>query len=417
MNMKKKIALISSIALVSVGLLAGCSSGKDDSKKATDSDKVTFWYMGDGSKEIQPILNDFEKESGVKVDIQSIPWSASHDKLLTAVASGEGPDVVQMGTTWMAEFVDAGALKDISSYIDSEKNLKSENFFDGSVTTTKFDDKYYAVPWYTETRALYYRTDLLKEVGYDKAPATWEELSDAATKLADRGKDMYGFGADLAEPTSAFMFARQNGSELFDKNGTPLFDKKPFVEAVSYLDKFIQNGSAPKADLGLDISQTFGGTGIVPMFISGPWMINAITENAPDIEGKWATAVLPKKENNMSSTGGANLAVFESSKNEKNAMKLIEFLARPENQLTFFKNSNSLPTSHKSWEDPILADDKMISIFGEQLQNSEPMPMMKEWEEISQNYLKSWEQIYGNGADVQKQMNELNDQTKTLLGK
>lgn len=416
MKMKNKIILLSSIALVSIGLLVGCSSGKEDSKKDS-AEKVTFWYMGDGSKEIQPIIDDFEKESGVKVDLQSIPWSASHDKLLTAVASGDGPDVVQMGTTWMAEFVDAGALKDISSYIDSEDTLKSDNFFDGSVTTTKFDDKYYAVPWYTETRALYYRTDLLKEVGYDKAPATWEELQDAATKLAARGKDMYGFGADLAEPTSAFMFARQNGSELFDKSGKPLFDKKPFVEAVDYLDSFIQNGSAPKADLGLDVSQTFGSTGIVPMFISGPWMITAITKDAPDIEGKWATAVLPKKENNMSSTGGANLAMFESSKNEKNGMKLIEFLARPENQLTFFKNSNSLPTSHKAWEDPILAEDEKIAVFGEQLKNSEPMPMMKEWEEISQAYLKVWEQIYANGADTQKEMTEFNKQTETILGK
>lgn len=416
MKMKNKIILLSSIALVSIGLLAGCSSGKEDSKKDS-AEKVTFWYMGDGSKEIQPIIDDFEKESGVKVDLQSIPWSASHDKLLTAVASGDGPDVVQMGTTWMAEFVDAGALKDISSYIDSEDTLKSDNFFDGSVTTTKFDDKYYAVPWYTETRALYYRTDLLKEVGYDKAPATWEELQDAATKLAARGKDMYGFGADLAEPTSAFMFARQNGSELFNKSGKPLFDKKPFVEAVDYLDSFIQNGSAPKADLGLDVSQTFGSTGIVPMFISGPWMITAITKDAPDIEGKWATAVLPKKENNMSSTGGANLAMFESSKNEKNGMKLIEFLARPENQLTFFKNSNSLPTSHKAWEDPILAEDEKIAVFGEQLKNSEPMPMMKEWEEISQAYLKVWEQIYANGADTQKEMTEFNKQTETILGK
>ena len=153
------------------------------------------------------------------------------------------------------------------------------------------------------------------------------------------------------------------------------------------------------------------------MFISGPWMITAITKDAPDIEGKWATAVLPKKENNMSSTGGANLAMFESSKNEKNGMKLIEFLARPENQLTFFKNSNSLPTSHKAWEDPILAEDEKIAVFGEQLKNSEPMPMMKEWEEISQAYLKVWEQIYANGADSQKQMTEFNKQTETILGK
>jgi len=58
-----------------------------------------------------------------------------------------------------------------------------------------------------------------------------------------------------------------------------------------------------------------------------------------------------------------------------------------------------------------------IAVFGEQLKNSEPKPMMKEWEEIIQAYLKVWEQIYANGADTQKEMTEFNKQTETILGK
>ncbi|MCH4177817.1 MAG: sugar ABC transporter substrate-binding protein [Streptococcaceae bacterium] len=413
MKINKKLLSVGIAALAVLGLATGCSSKES---KESSSDTLTFWYMGDGDQGIKSIVDDFTKETGIKVKIQSIPWSSSRDKLLTAVASSNGPDVVQMGTTYMSEFVDAGALMDLTDEVNSNDTLKTSNFFDGSVATTEFDGKYYAVPWYTETRALYYRTDLLASVGYTEAPKTWEELSDAANKLAERGKNYYGFNVDLGEPTFGFMFARQNGSTLFDKNETPLFNKTEMVSALEYLDSMVKSGAAPSTDLGLDISQSFGGEGIIPMFISGPWMIDTIKDKAPDIDGKWAVAELPAgSESNVSVTGGANLAVFNSSKNKKNAVKLIEYLSEAKNQTKFFENTNSLPTSKEAWNSDVFTSDKLISVFGQQLNNSEPMPLMKQWDEITQDYLKSWEQIVSNGKDVQTAMDELNKETKDLL--
>ncbi|CAH2714976.1 putative ABC transporter-binding protein [Neobacillus rhizosphaerae] len=415
--MKKQALWLVILTLVLSTFIAGCSSKNTDSS-SSKSKEITFWFMGDGDKQIKPIVDNFTKETGIKVKIQSIPWGSAHDKLLTAVASKSGPDVVQMGTTYMSEFVDAGVLMDLTDDVKKNETIKPENFFSGSVNTTKFDDKFYAVPWYTETRALYYRTDLLNQVGYDHAPKTWDELYDASLKLSKRGEGKYGFNVDGGEPTFGFMFARQNGSKLFDDKGNPQFNKKPYVDSLKYLEKFIKTGAAPDHDLKLDISVGFGGEGIVPMFISGPWMINAIKDNAPDIEGKWATAELPKgPENNISNTGGSNLAIFNTSKNKDNALKLIEFLAKPENQLAFFKSSSSLPTSQKAWEDTTFTSDPFISTFGKQLKSSEPMPLMKEWDQITQAYLKEWEQIYSAGKDVQKSMDDLNAQTKSILGK
>lgn len=412
MKSLKKLCLLGTILVTTVGVMAACSSGKKESA----SDELTFWYMGDGDQGIKPIVDEFTKESGIKVKIQSIPWSTSRDKLLTAVASKEGPDVVQMGTTYMSEFVDAGALVDITEDIEKSDVLKTDNFFDGSVATTKFDGQYYAVPWYTETRALYYRKDLLESVGYKEAPKTWDELADAAKKLAARGDNKYGFNVELKEPTFGFMFARQNGSELFDKEGEPVFNESEMVDALKYLDKLVQDGSAPKTDLGLEIGQSFGGDGVVPMFISGPWMINSIKESAPDIDGKWGVAELPKGPvSNTSVTGGANLAVFSSSKKKDDAMKLIEYLSKPENQTKFFENTNSLPTSKESWNADVFKSDPLISVFGEQLNESQPMPLLKQWDEISQNFMKQWEQVVVSGKNLQEAMDELNEQTETLI--
>ncbi|MDE1547648.1 sugar ABC transporter substrate-binding protein [Jeotgalibaca caeni] len=418
--MKKfRKALVGSLSLATIGLLAACGNNEETETTSSggteSSGEVTFWFMGDGNEQIQPILDDFTEETGIAVNVQSIPWSAAHDRLLTSVASGEGPDVVQMGTTWMSEFVDAGALMDISEYVESSEDLNPENFYEGNVATTEFDGAYYGIPWYTETRALYYRTDLLEEAGFSEAPADWDELKEAALALSKRGDNMYGFNVDNFDQTFAFMFARQNGAELLNENNEPQFTQPEFIETIEYLNSIVQEGGSPAQDLGLDISQTFGGEGIVPMFISGPWMISVINENAPDIEGKWATAVLPEGPvNNLSNTGGANLSIWNNTENVDNAVLLLEFLARPENQLAFLETSSSLPANMEAWEDEQLQNE-FITPFGEQLENSEHMPLLPEWEEIAQTYINHWEQIRLGGADVTEQMEIFNEEAAGIL--
>lgn len=417
MNEFKKVVQ-RSLSLAAAVLLTVTSSGFSSGVSevsAQEGEPVTFWYMGDGTEHVQPILDAFTEETGIEVSVQSIPWGSAHDRLLTSVASGDGPDVVQMGTTWMAEFSDAGALMDITEYVENSEALNPDNFFEGNVQTNVFDEKYYGVPWYTETRALYYRTDLLEEVGYSEAPATWEELKDAAVKLSERGDNMYGFNVDGADQSFSFMFARQNGADLFNENNEPQFTQPEFVETIEYLNSFITEGAAPAQDLGLDISQTFGGDGIVPMFVSGPWMINAIQENAPDIEGKWATAVLPTgSESNLSNTGGANLAIWQGTENVDNAIALIEYISRPESQLQFMELSSSLPANVTAWEDESLQNE-LIQPFGEQLENSAHMPLIPAWERIAQTYLGYWEQISVGGGDITEQLEAFNEEATSIL--
>lgn len=150
----------------------------------------------------------------------------------------------------------------------------------------------------------------MKKAGFNEPPKTWDELAKVSKKLGDRGDDLYGLNLDPKEPTMPFMLARQNGSELV-KDDKLLFNQAPFVEAVEYMDSFYKNGSSPTSNLGLNLVQSFGGDEpIIPMFVSGPWMIDTINTTIPDVKGKWNVAVLPKKENNISILGGANWSVF-----------------------------------------------------------------------------------------------------------
>ena len=412
---KKSVATVLASSMLLIGALTAC--GGNGNEGAADS-KVTInvWGMGEEAKALPKIAEQFESENpNIKVNVQALPWDTAHDKLLTAVASKKGPDVLQMGTTWIPEFGSAKALMDLTPYVEQYPELAEENFFPGSISTTKYENTTVGVPWYIDTRVLYYRTDLLKEAGYDQAPQTWDELKDAATKLKARGKNKYGISLDVNEQSLLFMFARQNGSKLIENN-KPLFNQPEFVEAVNYLNSFFKDGSAP-IDLGMDIIPAFKGDGILPMFISGPWMIKLINDQAPELKGKWATAVLPKKENNLSSLGGSNLSVFQYTEHKEEALKFLAYMSKPETQLKWLELSNSLPSTKKAWEDEALTTDPNLKIIGEQMNNSEPMPVIKPWEEIAQNVLSTFEKIYRGKAEVQEELDSFNAKSEQILNK
>ncbi len=413
--------------MLTAGLLAGCGSNGAKTPEPTgtatntsnpgnigEQVELNVWGMGEEAKTLPKLAEQFTKENpNITIKVQAMPWNQGHEKMLTAVASKKGPDVIQMGTSWIPEFASAGALADLTPYIEKFPELKPENFYAGAVEAGKYEGKYVGAPWYVETRVLYYRSDLLKEAGYDAAPKTWEELSDAAKKLAARGDGKYGISIDPKEQSLGFMFSRQNGAEWFTADGKPNFNDAKFVEAVQYLNSFYQNGSAPK-DLGLEIVPAFK-EGILPMFISGPWMIKLIKDQAPEIDGKWEIAVLPKKENNISLLGGSNLSIFEHSKNKDAAAKFIAFMSKPETQVKWMEETSSLPAATASWENDILKNDANYKVIGEQLNAAQPMPVITQWSPISENYLKHFEVIYRNNVDVKKEMDVFNDEAAKLM--
>jgi len=420
--MRKSMTTILAGTLLATGILSGCTSNsapKDagGSSPAAGGKQVTLnvWGMGEEAKSLPKIAEKFMQENpNIKVNVQALPWDTAHDKLLTAVASKKGPDVLQMGTTWIPEFTSAKALMDLKPELSKYPEFAEANFYPGAITTTKQGDAVVGVPWYIDTRVLYYRTDLLKAAGFNEAPKTWDELSDAAKKLAARGNGNYGISIDTKEQSLAFMFARQNGSKLLDGN-KPLFNQPEFVGAVDYLNSFFKNGSAP-TDLGMDVVPAFQ-KGIIPMFISGPWMIKLINDQAPDIKDKWATAVLPKKVTNTSALGGSDLSVFQYTEHKDEALKFIAYMSKPETQLEWLKLTNTLPATKKAWEDPALTNDPNYKVIGEQMNASEPMPLNKSFEEIAQNFLKSFEKIYRSNANVQTEMDAFNQKAESVLNK
>ena len=151
------------VLLTVAGLaLAGCGRDSDggagaqgqgesiDDGKASGT--IEVWAMGTEGEALQDFATAFtDANPDAKIEVTAVPWDAAHDKIANAIAAGETPDVSLIGTTWMGEFAEAGGIEPMPEGLVDEAD-----FFPGAWESTEVGGTSFGVPWYVETRALYY---------------------------------------------------------------------------------------------------------------------------------------------------------------------------------------------------------------------------------------------------------------------
>ena len=128
---------------------------------------LRFWAMGREGEVVTGLLPEFERtHPGIRVKVQQLPWTAAHEKLLTAFAGDVTPDICQLGTTWIPELVALDALEPLDRYVASSPIVDATDYFAGIWDTNRIGGKLYGVPWYVDTRLVFYRRDLLRDAGF-----------------------------------------------------------------------------------------------------------------------------------------------------------------------------------------------------------------------------------------------------------
>jgi len=346
---------------------------------STASGELSVWAMGTEGDNLEVLAEDFMAEyPDVTVEVTAVPWDAAHDRIANAIAATEVPDVSLIGTTWMGEFASGGGLD------PTPANIDPSIFFEGAWDTTVVDGVSYGIPWYVETRLLYYRTDLAEESGATAPPANWDELKGLAE----------GYGGEGADPAIAlqaggqgswqtFMpFFWQAGGEILDESGNFTLDSDACVEALTYYDSFFEAGLAPTAALEPGALETGFASGEIGSFISGPWMIGIVNDAGAD-PATWTVAHQPTEEAGTSFVGGGNISVFSDSDNKTAAWAFVDYLSHPEVQVKWFQTINDLPSVQAAWDDPALADDELLSAFGDQLADAKAPPAIATWEQVA----------------------------------
>lgn len=411
--MKQMIKLIVFISLISCFLMPA-------QLNAVAKKKITVWAMGYEGIQIGKMARIFEEQNpGIEIITQSIPWGAAHEKLLTSIIGGVPPDISQMGTTWIPEFQSMDSFEPLDEYIEKSK-IKEEDFFKSSFGIGKINNKVYGIPWYVDTRVLFYRTDILKEAGYNSPPANWNEFLEICTNLTqdtnnDGKVDKYGITLPVKD-CQVFLpvLWQNNGSILSEDCNRITVTENNFAGAVEYYKKFYDKKAAPIEDPGYDLIWAFR-EGIYSMFISGPWMIDIIRKQAPELEGKWGVALLPGKKNKTSFIGGSHLVIFKGSKNKDIAWKFIEFMSDPDNQLKWFELAGGLPSNCKAWKSGYFSDKPLIEVFGEQLLHTKSPPNIPQWEEIASKIQQRMEEYILERTSITGMQNLLKNDISKIL--
>ncbi len=373
-------------------LLIGC-------QRAEDASTIRFWAFGREGEVVQELARGFEREHpGVRVRVQQIPWSAAHEKLLTSIVGRSTPDVAQMGNTWIPEMVALGALAPITT------PLGDSSYFPGIVATNVIHDTLYGLPWYVDTRVLFYRKDILAQAGYTKMPETWTGWREAMLAIKRTvGKDRYAIFLPTNEWPPQAILGLQQGSPLIDTTGHGAFAQPAFARAFDFLLSLYHDQLAPPVSNTeiANLYQEFG-RGYFSMYISGPWNLGEFRRRLPaELQQAWGTAPLPGPtgaESGVSLAGGSSLVVFRASKHRELATQLVEYLSRPEQQAAFYRLTGDLPARREAWADSALAADREADAFRVQLLRAVPTPMVPEWEQVTTKIMDHTEAAVRGGT-------------------
>lgn len=395
------VAVLALIGFAACGRGEGSAGGDVEASPVAEgpaTGSLEVWAMGAEGEALPELASTFMAENpDVTVNVTPVPWDSAHDKFTAAIAAGTTPDLAQVGTTWMGEFVGLGALDATPDLIDPDK------FFAGAQQTTVVDGVSYAVPWYVETRLVYYRTDIAEQAGLTQTPSDWDGLKEMARQMQANGGARWGIalqpgGTGSWQTVLPLMWS--NGGQIVNEDVTEFtFDQQENVDALAYYQSFFTEQIANSAPVEGTTESDFV-SGQVPMFISGPWMMAAVeAAGGEGFADRYDVMTMPQAEVSASFIGGSNLAVFRNTQNRDAAWKFVDFLTQEQTQVEWFGLTTDLPSVQSAWDAQALAGDDKLAKFGTQLETAYAPPSIRTWEQIADVFDGQVERVTRSGAD------------------
>lgn len=403
------------LLLCLLALTAGCGAA-DDGRET-----VRFWAMGREGEVVAELVTEFERlNPDIRVEVQQIPWLSAHEKLLTAFAGDATPDVAQLGSSWVPELVALGAIEPLDTRLAASRRMRTDDYFAGLMRGNVIDGRTWGVPWYADTRLLFYRSDLLREAGFDSVPEDWNGWLAAMRAIKARGSPGdFAILLPLNEYEPLLALGLQQSEPLLRDGGRyGNFRSEGFQRASDFYLQLFREGLAPRVT-NTQISNVYDefARGHFAFYISGPWNIGEFRRRLPpERQDDWMTAPLPGPDGPGSSiAGGSSLAIFARSGHKDAAWRLIEYLSRVDVQLRFFELTGDLPARRSAWAAALLARDPYAAAFREQLERAVPPPTVPEWERIGQQMRIVSERAVAGQLSAEQLRETLDSDTDRIL--
>lgn len=428
---RKLISLLLA-SMMMVGLLAACgsdsssnkgaaSSGNNDSGKPAEQVTVEFWTIS-----LQPTFNDYfnkliadyeAKNPNVKIDWKDYPYDAVLNKLMTNIAGGNAPDVVNLNTELANQMGTKDALVDFNQELTADQKAA---YFQGIYSSTEMNGKAFALPWYTGLPVLFMNKDLVVKAGLnpDNPPKTKQELNEWGRQIKEK-TGAYGYIFTMEART----LLEENLPFLTEDYKKAAFNT-PEVEAyVNENVQLLKDGVIPKDIINYDKQVQYFASEQVAMSLSSSPFINKIKTAAPDVYNKMLAVPSPVGKAGIRYSNTMNIVVPSATSHKKEAVDFAVFVTNAANQVEFSKIANTLPSTVESAKDPFFSENdgtlegvaKTVSAVS--LDKAEDFYIgVESAKDVNQTITKALQEIYLNGADVKKTLTTAESDVNKILG-
>lgn len=419
--------------------------------------KLNIWIMPNSAKakeDLIEVLKPFTDKTGIEVDVTVLDWGIAWDKLNTAAISGVGPDIVQVGSTWVPTFAAMGALADLRPYFPEKLDDK---FLKSSFSTARMygKEELVSIPWVADMNLFYFRKDIYEKAGLtaDMAFKDMDSFKSALEKINNvevDGKKVASFAYpgkndwNVIQNIAGYIWSF--GGDLLSADGkTPMLTDPKTIEGIKYYISLVREGLVPKSALEKNSSDTEGmiAHGDISTVQAGPWNVKIIedTQNGikePGTEEDSIPSQMGKVDiappmagpaGRFAFSGSSNLSVFESSQNKEASAELIRFLTLDvDAQVAYCKKTSLFPPLVAAGETDYVMGSPLRKKVKEYMQYGRSFPVVAAWGPIETVLLKNlgimWDmvaEVDGKYSDeklltilkqAEKEMNEVIKQTQ-----
>ncbi len=334
---------------------------------ASAQTSLLIWADENRATALQQVVPAFTEATGVEVEIEVVGFGDIRTQAGVAGPAGEGPDLFVGAHDWTGELAVNGLVEPI------DLGARAGEFFEVALTAFSFEGKLYAVPYVTETIALYYNTGMATE-----APATFEEIGAICAAL-DGIDNCVGIpgGGDGADAYHNYPFVSALGGYIFKYDPATGYDPSDVgldsegaVAGVAFLAGLVADGLVGPTNY--NTAKTLFLEGKQPFWITGPWELGSL--NAQD-SVSWGVAKLPTIAGQAPAPFVGSQGMFMSAFSPNKVLArtfLLDFVATPETMRALYDADPRNPAYREVFDQ--LADNPVAQTFALSAADGVPMP-------------------------------------------
>lgn len=387
---------------------------------------LTFIMNAPEVEPFRPIIKDFEQQNpGIRLNMIEGPNASNlvEDLNTSAFLLGSSPyDLINMDITWVPKFAAAGWLKDMSDLVSQEELAK---FLPGDINGGRYKEGLYRLPWRTDAGLLYYRKDLLQQVGL-QPPETFSDLTQASKTLQQENAARWGYvwqGRQYEGVAAMFIEVLQGNGGFWvnpETNEVGL-DKPQAIDALKFLVSTIQQGISPPGVITYqeDEARRLFQSGNTVFMRNWPYAWALLNADDSPVKGKIGIKPMVHAPNLKSAAcqGGWGWGISSMTKHPQEAWKVVQYFTSPEVQKKLILNTGYLPSRRALYNDAdLLAKYEFFPLILPALESGALRPPIAQYAQASdilQRYLSATLSGRVNAEDAMK---SAASETRSLLG-